>query len=636
EIRNDADGRLEVVLENELLLARYAVGKGGRKGEEWAIRDLVIKAADEDQAGAFIDASATRGFLSEASVIAEAPGVKTVGLTFDDGNRQDVTIWAGKPYLRIDYHAYGVNVVDIGSPGGAEGAYSIHGGDAWHRQAVNHPSSYYNRYPKDVGTENVEAADPADAGPLAYREHFIMAVVNGENGRGFGRVVPVRHVSIIKLLWNKGFELFPHFGEHRYPYTGWLFIVDDGADGAMARGRRIVDEEILPGEGVGGPRPGDVYREYVWAKRFHVLDTEATNPGAADLPRSDVPRVVRVDDLEGAVRAEVSVQYWGGHIGTGGQRFRVNGHDWVDIPQPAGTPTEPQCYYRTVMGDNAAPIPLEWLKEGDNELLFVAGPQIRYNFGWGFYWVYSFTVRVYYGPDKPHVAARIASPAPMTALGDRVEIELQRSGGEGEVAGADVIAFYEDFDWEGNGLHRQWHYQYARGELARHVGSADSLPGRVVWDTTWVADQDRAIRLAARVVGADGIISLSPAVDNLRLGREGRSVRMIRATDVPENFGVRVGHRKQCTLDIPFDPAGVTEARLVLSTWSAAHAEEIAFNGTRLVENVGVVHNVSFDTLAVPVELLRQGPNALSIYSSTEHHAAEINWPGPVLLLETR
>ncbi|NLF32707.1 MAG: hypothetical protein GX591_17680, partial [Planctomycetes bacterium] len=41
EIRNDADGRLEVVLENELLLARYAVGKGGRKGEEWAIRDLV-------------------------------------------------------------------------------------------------------------------------------------------------------------------------------------------------------------------------------------------------------------------------------------------------------------------------------------------------------------------------------------------------------------------------------------------------------------------------------------------------------------------------------------------------------------------------------------------------------------------
>jgi hypothetical protein len=157
----------------------------------------------------------------------------------------------------------------------------------------------------------------------------------------------------------------------------------------------------------------------------------------------------------------------------------------------------------------------------------------------------------------------------------------------------------------------------------------------VEWDTTWLSDQRRAVRLMLRVVGADGIMSISPAVDNLRLAREGRSVRMIRATDVPENFGVRVGHRKQCTFYLPFDPAGVTEARLVMSTWSAAHAEVIAFNGAHLADNVGVVHNVSFDTLAIEPSLLRQGPNTLSIYSSTEEHAAEINWPGPVLMVET-
>ncbi len=637
EIREDTKGRLEVVLENALLRARYAIGPGGKRGHEWAIRDLVIKAAGEDQAGAFVDSCATRGFLGEASVIVERPGMKTVRLTFDDGNQQDVTIWAAKPYLRIDYHRYGVNVVDIGAPGGAVGLYRFHGGDGWHRQHVNHPSSYYNRFEQDLGKENVDALDAADAAPLAYRGHFIMAVVNAENGRGFGRVAPVRHVNIIKLLWGKGFELFAHLGEHRYPWTGWLFIVTDGPDAAMDVGRRIVDEEILPSEGVGGPRPGDVYREYVWRDRFHECDPAATNDGAAEYAASSRrPRVIRVDDLDGATRAEVSVQYWGGHIGTGGQRFRVNGHDWVDIPQPAGTPTEPQCYYRTVLGDNAVDIPLRWLREGDNELIFAAGPQIRYSFGWGFYWVYSFTVRVYYGPDKPHVAGRIVSPAPMTVLDDRVTIELQRAGGDNKVASADVIALYEGFDWEGNGLFRQWHYQYRRGELARHVGSADALPGRVTWDTTWVPDQDRAIRLTVRVVGDDGIMSLSPSVDNLRPAREGRSVRMVRATAVPENFGVRVGRRKQCTLEVPVDPAVVTEARLLLSTWSAAHAEAIDFNGVRLADNVGVVHDVSFDTLAVPPELLQQGPNTLSIYSSTEEHAAEINWPGPALLLETK
>ncbi|MFW6146316.1 MAG: hypothetical protein ACOC7R_03180 [Planctomycetota bacterium] len=637
EIRDDADGHLEVRLENELLLARYAIGPGGRKGHEWAIRDLVIKAADEDQAGAFVDACATRGFLTEAAVVAEPPGSKTVRLTFDDGNEQDVTIWADKPYLRIDYRRYGVNVVDIGAPGGAVGLYRFHGGEAWHRKPVNHPASYYNRFEQDLGKENIDALDPLGGGPLSYRGHFIMAVVNAENGRGFARVAPVRHVNIIKLLWGKGFELFGHLGEHRFPWTSWLYIVTDGAEAAMATGKRIVDERIMPTEGVGGPRPGDVYREYVWRDRFHECDPEASHPSArtyADSSRR--PRVVRVDDLDGAVRAEVSVQYWGGHIGTGGQRFRVNGHDWVDIPQPVGTPTEPQCYYRTLRGDNAVGIPLDWLREGDNELIFAAGPQIRYDFGWGFYWVYSFTVRVYYGPDKPHVAGRIAAPAPMTALGDRVEIALERTGGEGEVAGADVIALYEGFDGEGNGLFRQWHYQYPRGELARHVGSVDGLPGRVAWDTRWIPDQDRAIRLMARIVGADGIISISPSVDNLRLARDDRSVRMIRATDVPENFGVRVGRRKQCTLEIPFDPAAVTAARLVLSTWSAAHAEAIEVNGTRLADSVGVVHNVSVDTLTVPPELLTPGANTLSIYSNTEEHAAEINWPGPVLLLETR
>ena len=42
----------------------------------------------------------------------------------------------------------------------------------------------------------------------------------------------------------------------------------------------------------------------------------------------------------------------------------------------------------------------------------------------------------------------------------------------------------------------------------------------------------------------------------------------------------------------------------------------------------------SYDAVPVPLELVRTGPNEFHVYSTTEHHAAEINWPGPVLFIE--
>ena len=41
EVGQMPGNRLLVTLENHIFLARYAVGRGGRKGNEWAIRDLV-------------------------------------------------------------------------------------------------------------------------------------------------------------------------------------------------------------------------------------------------------------------------------------------------------------------------------------------------------------------------------------------------------------------------------------------------------------------------------------------------------------------------------------------------------------------------------------------------------------------
>jgi hypothetical protein len=383
-----------------------------------------------------------------------------------------------------------------------------------------------------------------------------------------------------------------------------------------------------------GPGPGDVYREYTYARRWGEVDPNATNEGAAEMiAHARAPKRVAVRDMDKARGAEVSVQYWGGHIGTSEQAFTVNGGEPFAIPQPAGTPTAAQTYNRTIVGDNPLEVPLSDLHEGVNTFEFRAGPQIKYGFNWGFYWVYSFTTRVYYDRSKPHVGGRIVSPEPGATIGDGPTFTAEVDAPPEQIRQVDFIALHEDYDWEGNGLYRQWHWQYVDGQIAHHVGTATAPPYSVTWDTEWVPDQDQPVSVMARIVAADGTMCMTPAVEGLRLVREGRSVKMYKATRVPENFGVRVGNKKACALDVPEDLAAAKRAKIVLSTWSAAHAEQIGLNDTVLVERVGKVHDYSFDEIPVPLDILGRR-NRFFEFSTTEEHASEINWPGPALLIE--
>jgi len=390
-----------------------------------------------------------------------------------------------------------------------------------------------------------------------------------------------------------------------------------------------------------GPEPGDIFREFTYnynktsGRSFSELDPECKR----DFPVGDsfrnkkrmVPRELDID-LAGAIKAEMSVEYWGGHIGTSEQKFKANGHDWIYIPQPQGTPNEPEVYYRTVLGASV-PIPLEQLKHGVNAFQFTCGRQIRYGFDWGMFWVYSFTVRVYYDSTKPHPTGRIVSPASGDAIGDSPELAAEASGAIRQV---DFIGHYEDFDWEGDGVYRQWHYQTRYGIIHKHIGASAAAPHKVTWNTDWIPDQDQPIRIMAKITDENGTCAMTPAVDNISLVREGRSVRMYKSYEVPESFGVRMGKRMTCKIDVPKDLSNATDARLVLSTWSADHAEEIGLNDRMLVERIGVVHDYSYDAIPVPLEIIKRGVNIFHIFSNTERHAAEVNWPGPVLMIEFR
>jgi len=386
---------------------------------------------------------------------------------------------------------------------------------------------------------------------------------------------------------------------------------------------------------LGEPVPGDCFREYVYAHRFGEIDPNSTRPGKqTDDMRAGArrERALEIPSLGRATRAEVSVSYWGGHIGTSDQKFRINGGEWIAIPQPKNTPTPAQCYYRTILGRATVEVPLDQLKAGRNLFQFTAGPQTCYSFNWGFFWVYEFTVRLYYNAPED-VVGQITSPTPGTAIGENPRIAVKAGRSLTPITQVDVIGEYEDFNWEGDGVYRQWHYVVQRGQLRRHIGTAIQEPYEVTWDTTWVPDQDQPVRIAARVTDADGSIYITNPV-SVTFKRQGRSVRLWKASDVPRAFGVRVGSRKECRIIVDGDLSKARAARLVLSTWSAAHAEEIGLNGEKLVDRVGLVHNYSFDSIPVPMRLLRSGHNVFHVFSNTKEHAAEINWPGPALLVE--
>ncbi|MGV3754104.1 MAG: Ig-like domain-containing protein [Verrucomicrobiota bacterium] len=398
-------------------------------------------------------------------------------------------------------------------------------------------------------------------------------------------------------------------------------------------------------------RAQEVFRESTYTygapptTHFAELDPDTKrvftgeHAGMATMKRH-VPKPLTLD-VVGAVRAELSVEYWGGHIGTAGQRFRVNEHSWIDLPQPLGTPTEPQRFHRTLLGNNAAPIPLDQLRSGENIFRFTAGQQIAFRNDWGFYWIYDFTTRVYYDAMvKPHPAGEIISPKEGSTFDDILRLEVTASSPNGSIARVEFIGEYDDFDWDGDGVWREWQYSTHHGVLQHHLGTVTSAPWRLKYDARWLPDQVQPIRVRARITDATGITYLTPPIGNIVQKRIHRGVRMIKPVVVPEKWMSRAGKESpKGTINVSEgDLVGATFARLVLSTWSGdvedTSVHELRLNGERLAGRFGEFHNYDQDALEVPLGQLRAGRNEVSLFSTFMGHMFEINWPGPVLLIE--
>ncbi len=386
-----------------------------------------------------------------------------------------------------------------------------------------------------------------------------------------------------------------------------------------------------------GPQPGSAYREFSihngGGKDWRVTDPNADNPGAAQFLPNPVLKI-KVSELVGAVRAEMLLDRWGGHIGTTPKQIRFNNNTWITLPELTTTPTghRPEMYYSQ---DNpVVTVPLKHLKTGENTFEGTCGGS-----SWGQWGLYSLILRVYYEPKSSNgMVDRIVIPKNGATISDNPSISLECSA---TVVKVDIIAWYDGYDEDGDGQFLDWHESYhqplrgAAAELRHHVGTLQKSPFKLRWNTEFIPDQEpRAIKLLARLQDSSGLWHVTDPVTDLTLERNEHSVKLYRSTDVPERFGVRTGETKSCSIRIPpnTDLASATDIRLHLRTWHGWDKNHTPFrlNGNEHLFE-GKNHHFDYDALPIPLAELKRGENKFTIHSKTEHHMLEVLWPGPAI-----
>ena len=381
--------------------------------------------------------------------------------------------------------------------------------------------------------------------------------------------------------------------------------------------------------------PGAVFREYRWYGPWanasnwqRVTDPDATHSGAKEFLPNPVNKMI-FDNLDGVVRIEVCIERLQCHAGTHNKRIRLNGNEWLRIPEASEIPGgNPECYQTLTYP--VVEIPLSHVNEGLNTFELTAGNQICNNFGWGQFIIYGVTFRFFYDDSKPHPSGEITEPLSGSTIGENPTITVSTNQPE-DIASIDFIGYYEDFNFKGDNIWRQWQYSLKNGMLIHHLGTARSAPFSITWDTAWVPDQDQPMKIMARIVDKNGMHAITPAVENIRFVRDGRSVVLYKPSNVPTQWVSRAGVYKFCKVTVTEDLQTALDAKMILVSWAGTYAEKIGINNQKVGGSIGLSYDRSYDELLVPLENIRQGDNTLFTYSLTDGHGIEVNWPGIVL-----
>ncbi len=411
----------------------------------------------------------------------------------------------------------------------------------------------------------------------------------------------------------------------------------------------------------GGPKPGDKYKEFYlsmgigstldgneWRVTDPNINLNAYPQAAAFLPNAQLP--ITIDDLTGATKAEFVLDIWEGHPGTTGKEFRVNGNNWIPVPEVTTTPTNPSYYMS--QRNAIVQVPLSDLVSGNNIIEGNSGPQAGpYNFGWGQWGWYGIVVRIYYGTTSTDYAGSVLinGSGSGTSFGDNPTVSFSPNLVLNPER-VDFLGYYEGWDIDGDGFYKDWQREYHRDNtqpdivIDNIVGKATSSPYSVTWNTSWVPDQEQdSVKLIARVKSTDGFWYVTDKIENLTLQRDAISIKLFKPSNVPERYWVRgssIGSVKSHIINIPasYNLSVATSAIMLTSTWNGRDKGTLTnstlFNGNGISDH-GLYNYYKYDQVNIPVGYLQLGNNTVT-YQSNEsvEHGIEINWPGSGLYVK--
>jgi hypothetical protein len=402
----------------------------------------------------------------------------------------------------------------------------------------------------------------------------------------------------------------------------------------------------------GPPAPSGFFRDHAatfdplvsnhkdgrWRVNDPELSLHPTFGKRAEARANGLMLVAVPEDLFGLAAADLRLELWGGHPLTAGKRFHLNGRGPYPIPG-FGT-EEDNCTY-------AYPeisLSLAHLVSGVNALQFACE---RGRGFWGHFIIDHARVRCFLRPGHPDLGATGVAGFEATvkiegsAIADRAAVSLAYPPGrEAEIESVDYVARFLGFDDDGDGRGDDWHGFTRTGKRLNHVGRAESPPFEVIWDTSMLPTQERAMALQAMVQRTDGLCYATPVCDGLSFPQDRPHVRLVACDALPRPFWSRAGKRQVAAMTLPADLDRVARAQLLVKVWDGGAGtvrDSCTLNGHPYPVISGrAVHDVVFTRAEVDVSHLRPGANEIAVHSDTDHHGIEVLLPGPCLLLRYR
>ncbi|MEM9673463.1 MAG: hypothetical protein AAF992_12765 [Bacteroidota bacterium] len=390
---------------------------------------------------------------------------------------------------------------------------------------------------------------------------------------------------------------------------------------------------------VAQPQPGDVFRDYHWlpnmvkesGKFLRVggrLDY-SINPNhfPADAHQDGFIPLKQALDLEGAVKAEIVIEKILSHEGTRGLSIQVNNSEWLPVPEADSIPNPAYDYMHHF--NPVVAVPLDLLNEGEDNTFRVKVDTTHY-WNWPQNLLYGVTFRIYY--DKASPFATDDSPLQINTTENGFHLSLDAENVEG-IQQVDYIGYYEDADWEGNGQYRQWHAHLHRGRLICHIGSSDTAPFTVNWNTEWLPDQPEPMKVYARVTTVDGLIYATPALNTLELPERNYSVKLYKPYDQPAKWVTRSGEFSS-KFRISEDVEQASEYQLIWISWSPCYSNGILLNDHLVYSRQDPCYDAMLHVVNLEnTDYLQSGENTIttlktSLFQGQMVHGMEVQWPG--------